>query len=77
MASSQDLQLFDDVHVITSFHNVPMATGEYGCSCVKKTQHFSFIVKSCKPRIFCAEIGNLCSESAVYLTKMKKYADFG
>ena len=27
--------------VITSLHNVPMATGENGCSCVKQTQHFS------------------------------------
>ena len=26
---------------ITSLHNVPMATGENGCSFVKQTQHFS------------------------------------
>ena len=27
------------------------------------------IMKSCKPRIFCAEIGNLYGESAAYLKK--------
>ena len=26
-------------------------------------------MKSCKPRIFCVEIGNLCGESAAYLKK--------
>ena len=28
-------------HVIASLHNIPMATGENGCFCVKQTQHFS------------------------------------
>ena len=27
-------------------------------------------MKSCEPRIFCAEIGNLCSESAAYFKKL-------
>ena len=43
MASSQGLQLFDDRsrRVIKSLHNVSVATGENGGSCVKQTQHFS------------------------------------
>ena len=52
--------------VITSLHNVPMATGENGCSCEINATFFNFllrymwhfcnenvgIMKSCKPRIF-------------------------
>ena len=34
-SDSPNTLLFDDVHVIKSLPNVPMATGENGCSCVK------------------------------------------
>ena len=30
---------------------------------------YAGIMKSCKPRIFCVEIGNLCGEGAAYFTK--------
>ena len=64
--------------VITSLHNVPMATGENGCSCVKQTQHFStFCWDICD--FFATKMRGLWNHAspAYFAQKSWKYADFG